>query len=229
MTTESPAYGLWLLVIINAAVFIIFAFSFTRPRTGRDWRSFGAFAAFIVALFTEMYGFPLTVYLLSGWLGSIYPGLDVLSHNSGHLWETLFGWNGDPHLNPLHLFSYVFIGGGFILLATAWDVLYKAQRERKLASTGPYAYVRHPQYMGFIAIMVGFLLQWPTILTLLMFPILVTMYVRLARREERDALREFGDEYVAYAQITPSFFPKFRSNRYESSKNEGNIPPAHDN
>jgi hypothetical protein len=103
MSLEIPAYGLWSLVVINSAVFIIFAFSFTRPRTARDWRSFGAFVAFLVALFTEMYGFPLTIYLLSGWLSSRYPGLDLFSHEAGHLWETLLGWRGDPHVNPVHL------------------------------------------------------------------------------------------------------------------------------
>ncbi|GIW07469.1 MAG: hypothetical protein KatS3mg060_2274 [Dehalococcoidia bacterium] len=101
-------------------MFIIFAFSFTHPRTGRDWRSFGAFSAFVVALFTEMYGFPLTIYLLSGWLGTRFPGLDLYSHNAGHLWETLFGWEGDPHLNPLHLLSNLLIFGGFVLIAAAW-------------------------------------------------------------------------------------------------------------
>lgn len=92
MKEDVPAYGLWPLVIINTAVFAIFAFSFTRPRSVRDWRSFGTFTAFLVALFTEMYGFPLTIYLLSGWIGSRYPGIDLFSHNRGHLWETLFGW-----------------------------------------------------------------------------------------------------------------------------------------
>src|SRR3990172_10655065 len=152
MTTEVPAYGLWWLVVINVAVFIIFAFSFSRPKTARDWRSFGAFSAFLVALFTEMYGFPLTLYLLSGWFGSRYPGLDLLSHNAGHLWETLLGWKGDPHFNPLHLASNVLIGGGFILLAAAWDVLYRAQRAGQLATAAPYAHVRHPHYVPFILI-----------------------------------------------------------------------------
>jgi protein-S-isoprenylcysteine O-methyltransferase Ste14 len=193
--------------VINAAVFIIFAFSFTRPRTARDWRSFGAFSAFLVALFTEMYGFPLTIYLFSGWLGSRFPGVNLLTHNSGHLWETLLGWKGDPHLNPLHLLSYVLIGGGFILLAAAWEVLYKAQRAHQLATTGPYARIRHPQYVGFVLIMLGFLVQWPTLLTLLMFPILVTMYVKLARREERETLAEFGPRYAHYAAVTPAFIP----------------------
>ncbi len=206
--SSPPAYGLWLLVIINSLVFIMFAFSFTHPRTSRDWRSFGAFSGFIIALFTEMYGFPLTIYLLSGWLGSRYPGLDLLSHDAGHLWNTLLGWKGDPHFNPLHLLSDVFIFGGFILLASAWKVLYAAQRTRTLATTGPYAYVRHPQYAGFMLIMLGFLLQWPTILTLMMFPVLVYMYVRLAQREEREVLTEFGETYARYAAQTPAFFPR---------------------
>lgn len=211
MTTEVPAYGLWWLVVINVAVFIIFAFSFSRPKTARDWRSFGAFSAFLVALFTEMYGFPLTLYLLSGWFGSRYPGLDLLSHNAGHLWETLLGWKGDPHFNPLHLASNVLIGGGFILLAAAWDVLYRAQRAGQLATAAPYAHVRHPQYVGFILIMFGFLLQWPTLLTLVMFPVLATMYVRLARREEREMLEAFGGEYARYAAATAAFVPQWRA------------------
>ena len=206
----APDYGLWSLVIINSLVFIIFAFSFTHPRTTRDWRSFGAFSAFIVALFTEMYGFPFTIYLLSGWLQSRYPRLDILSHNTGHLWETLLGSKGDPHFNPLHLLSNGLILGGFILLSSAWKVLYEAQRNHRLATARPYAYIRHPQYVGFVLILLGFIVQWPTILTLLMFPILVYMYGRLARREERDVLAEFGETYARYAANTPAFLPRMR-------------------
>jgi protein-S-isoprenylcysteine O-methyltransferase Ste14 len=208
MNDAMPAYGLWWLVVLNTAVFIIFALSFAKPQTARDWRSFGAFSAFLVALFTEMYGFPLTIYLLSGWLSSRYPGLDLLSHDAGHLWGVLFGWQGDPHLSPLHLVSYAAIAGGFWLLAAAWPMLYAAQRRGELAATGPYAAVRHPQYVGFVLILLGFLLQWPTLLTLVMFPILVTMYVRLARREEREALAAFGGEYARYAAVTPAFIPR---------------------
>jgi methanethiol S-methyltransferase len=210
MTHDAPAYGLWSLVVINIAIFAIFAYSFTRPRTARDWRSFGAFGAFLVALFVEMYGFPLTIYLLSGWLQRRYPGLDLLSHDAGHLWGTLLGWRGNPHLNPLHLLSNVLIAGGFILLARSWPVLYEAQQHGRLATTGPYAYVRHPQYLGFIVIMFGFLLQWPTVLTVLMFPILAWAYVRLARREEEEVRATFGEAYAQYAAVTPAFVPRIK-------------------
>jgi protein-S-isoprenylcysteine O-methyltransferase Ste14 len=211
MSEPMPAYGLWALVVINSAVFIIFAFSFFKPQTKRDWRSFGAFSAFIVALFTEMYGFPLTIYLLSGWLQSRYPKIDWLSHDAGHLPEMLFGWKANPHLGPFHLLSFAFIGGGFVLIANAWRVLYEAQRQGALATTGPYAFVRHPQYAGFILVMFGFLLQWPTLLTLVMFPVLVWMYVRLARGEEREVQAEFGEAYAHYAASTPAWWPRLRS------------------
>ena len=207
--TTSPAYGLWSLVIINSAVFIIFAFSFTRLPKGRDWRTFGTFSAFLVALFTEMYGFPLTIYLLSGWLQSRMPRVDILSHNVGHLWNTLLGWNIDPHVDPLHILSNVFIFAGFVILAKAWRALYNAQKEHALATTGPYAHIRHPQYAAFVVIMFGFLLQWPTIVTLTMFPVRMVMYVRLARKEERGALAEFGEAYAAYAAKTPGFVPRW--------------------
>ena len=193
--------------MINSAVFILFALSFAKPQTSRDWRSFGAFSAFLVALFAEMYGFPLTVYLLSSWLGQRFPQLDPFSHEAGHLWHTLFGWGGDPHFDPFHIVSYLLIGGGFWLLSAAWPVLHRAQRDGHLATRGPYAYVRHPQYAGFILIMAGFLFQWPTLVTLVMFPILVFMYVRLARREEADARAEFGVAYERYATRTPGWIP----------------------
>ena len=208
MNGQMPAYGLWFLVVINSAIFILFAYSFFKPQTPRDWRSFGAFSAFLVALFTEMYGFPLTIYFLSGWLQSHYPGIDWFAHDSGHLLEMLFGWKSQPHFGPFHLISFVLIGGGFVLISAAWRVLYAAQNAGELAATGAYAYVRHPQYVGFILVMLGFLFQWPTLLTLAMFPVLVWMYVRLARSEEREAEAEFGDEYDRYANKTPAFIPR---------------------
>jgi len=210
MNDAVPAYGLWSLVIINSAVFILFAFSFFKPRTGRDWRSFGAFSAFLVALFAEMYGFPLTIFLLSGWLQTRFPEIDWFSHDAGHLLEMIFGWRANPHFGVFHILSYVLIGGGFILIAAAWRVLYEAQRQGRLATSGPYDYVRHPQYAGFVLVMFGFLVQWPTLLTLAMFPILVTMYVRLSFVEEREASRMFGEAYERYAAAVPAFFPHWR-------------------
>ena len=225
MSQDVPASGLWALALINSAVFILFAFSFFKPRTKRDWRSFGSFSAFLVALFVEMYGFPLTIYLLSGWLAKRFPGVDFLSHDAGHIWYRIFGFEGDPHLNPIHILSNVLIVAGFFLLAGAWRVLFKAQSEGRLAASGPYARIRHPQYAAFIVIMVGFLLQWPTLITLVMFPILVMVYVRLAHREEREAAAGFGDAWRRYATATPRWFPRLGGRRSEASAKGESSPP----
>jgi methanethiol S-methyltransferase len=207
MTDQPAAYGLWLLVAINSSIFILFAFSFFKPQTKRDWRSFGAFSAFLVALFTEMYGFPLTIYVLSGWLQSRFPAIDWLSHDAGHLLEMIFGWKANPHFGPFHILSFALIGGGFVLISAAWRVLYAAQSQHALATTGPYARVRHPQYVGFILVMLGFFVQWPTLLTLAMFPVLVFMYIHLAQHEEREAIAVFGDDYRRYMARVPGFVP----------------------
>lgn len=209
MNETAPAYGLWSLVIINSAIFIFFAFSFIKPKTKLDWRSLGAFSAFIVALFVEMYGFPLTIYFLSGWLQSKFPQSDIFAHGSGHLWYVLFGFKGNPHTNPIHLLSNVMIFAGFYLIYRAWLVLHAAQQEGKLATSGPYALVRHPQYDGFILTMSGFLLMWPTLLTLVMFPVLVVVYIRLARQEEKLVRKEFGHAYDEYAMKVPAFLPRW--------------------
>jgi methanethiol S-methyltransferase len=209
METSSPAYGLWVLVIVNSAVFILFAFSFFRPRSSRDWTSFGAFSAFLIALFVEMYGFPVTIYLLSGWLQSRFPGVDWFTHDAGHLLEMAFGWRANPHFGPFHLLSFALIGGGFLLIASAWRILFEAQKDGQLATRGPYAYVRHPQYVGFVLVFLGFLVQWPTLLTLAMFPVLVAMYMRLARREEKEVRARFGQAYDRYASEVPAFVPRW--------------------
>jgi protein-S-isoprenylcysteine O-methyltransferase Ste14 len=155
-----------------------------------------------------MYGFPLTIYVFSGWLQTRYPQVDWLSHDAGHLLEELFGWRANPHFGPFHLLSFVFIGGGFILISAGWKVLYEAQRRGTLATTGIYAWIRHPQYVGFVLIMFGFLLQWPTLLTVAMFPVLVFMYWRLAKREEKEVLAEHGEAYALYMREVPGYFPR---------------------
>jgi len=118
-----------------------------------------------------MYGFPLTIYFLSGWLSTNYPDVNFYSHENGHLWHLLLNLD-------------------------------------ELATTGPYARIRHPQYVGFFLIMLGFLIQWPTILTLLMFPILTYMYYQLAKNEEREVRKEFGERYTDYAARVPAIIPK---------------------
>ncbi len=219
---NTPAYGLWGLVIINSIIFIFFAFSFFKPQTKTDWRTLGSFSAFIVALFAEMYGFPLTIYLFSGWLAKKFPGIDFLTHDSGHLLHTLLGLKGNPHFDVLHIISNVLIVVGFLLLSSSWRILYRAQKAGKLAVTGPYQYVRHPQYVAFILVMLGFLFQWPTLVTLAMFPILVWTYVRLSLREEKVVENEFGDVYRKYAQETPRFIPKF-GKLFGSGRAESNV------
>ena len=153
------------MFLVSTTVMLLFAVGLYQPAGRRDWRAMGAFAAFIVALFAEMYGSPLTIYLLSGWLGSRFPGLSV-SEGGGHLWADLTGWQGNPRLSPFHLASYVAIAGGFLLIWSGGRALWAAQRQRRIACEGPYARIRHPQYSGFLLIMVGYLVQWPTIPTL---------------------------------------------------------------
>jgi protein-S-isoprenylcysteine O-methyltransferase Ste14 len=207
---ESTDFGLWQIVFINSLIFLFLAFSFFQPRTKWDWRTFGAFSAFIIALFTEMYGFPLTLYLLSGWLSSRFPEINWFSHNSNHFFQTMLGWKGNPHFGPLHIVSDLLVLIGLILLAASWKILYRAQRNFQIACTGPYSFIRHPQYTAFIVIMIGFLIQWPTLPTLLMFPVLIWLYARLARREEQESLAQYGDAYASYAERTPRFFPRLQ-------------------
>ena len=209
---DEYGYGLWPLTVISTLALVIFAASFFRPSTTRDWRVLGGFAAFAVALFTEMYGFPLTIFLLAGPLGNWFPNLG-LTHAQGHLWNNLIGWQADPHLSPFHLAAYAFIGLGFWVIAAGWRQLYAAARAGELATAGPYAWLRHPQYAGFLAIMVGFLLMWPTLPTVAMFPVLVWMYRRLAIREEADVAARFGASWAAYADRTPRFMPRFEAPR----------------
>lgn len=206
--SNQTSYGLWSLVIINSAIFIFFAFSFFKPQTKTDWRTFGTFSAFVVALFIEMYGFPLSIYFLSGWLSTTFPQVNFFAHENGHLLHTLLGLEGDPHFDVLHILSNIFIVLGFFLLSSSWRILYKAQTSNSLATTGPYSYIRHPQYAAFTMIMFGFLLQWPTIPTLIMFPMLVFIYARLAVKEEKDIEKMFGETFRLYANKTPRFFPR---------------------
>lgn len=200
------AYGFWSLVVVNAALFVFFILSFLTPVKKREWRSMGVTIAFFVALFTEMYGFPLTIYILTGILGSRYPVLNPFSHASGHLWLTFFG-GGAAMMNVIHIISNGLVIIGFVIMWKGWKLIHGAKGE--LVTGGPYANVRHPQYSGLFIIMIGMLIQWPTIITAVMFPVLFYVYYRLSKREESEMIITFGDEYKRYMEKTPMFISRF--------------------
>jgi protein-S-isoprenylcysteine O-methyltransferase Ste14 len=200
-------YGFWSLVLVNVGIFVILTLSYLTPVKRREWRSFGVFAAFIVALFTEMYGFPLTIYVLTAVLGSRYPALNPFSHASGHLWITLLG-GGVWMSVVIHAVSNGLMLAGLLLMGAGWHRIHRAQGT--LVTDGPYAWVRHPQYSGLFLISIGLLVQWPTIITVATWPILIAVYYRLARREEREAEAVFGDAYRAYEVRVPMFVPRLR-------------------
>ena len=203
----SYAYGFWSLVVVNVGLFAFFLLSFLRPAKRREWRSMGATLAFFVALFTEMYGFPLTIYILTGFLGSKYPALNPFSHASGHLWLTFLG-GGVAMMTIIHVISNGLVIIGFSIMWKGWKLIHGAKGG--LVIDGPYAHVRHPQYSGLFIVMIGMLIQWPTIITALMFPVLVFAYYRLSKREESDMIKMFGDEYKRYIEKTPMFIPRLR-------------------
>ncbi len=199
------AYGFWSLVIVNIALFGFFILSFLTPFKKREWRAMGVTLGFFVALFTEMYGIPLTIYILTAILGSRYPALNPFSHASGHLWLTFLG-GGAAMMTAIHIISNGLTVIGLLIMWKGWRLIHGAKGG--LVTEGPYAYVRHPQYSGLFLIMIGMLIQWPTIITALMFPALVFIYYRLARREEEEMIRTFGEEYKRYTEKVPMFIPR---------------------
>lgn len=207
MHSEEYAYGMWVVAAFNVGIFLFFLLSFLKPRGSDEWRSMGVVTAFLVALFAEMYGFPLTIFMLSSWLGDTYPTLNPLSHKLGHLWVVVFGGSTTAWVIVMGL-SLAFMLVGYTLLSKGWTQIHASHG--KLVADGIYAYARHPQYTGLFLVISGFLIQWPTLITVLMAPLLLMAYVRLARFEERKALTEFGDAYREYVQRTPAFFPPLK-------------------
>lgn len=198
------AYGMWVVVAFNLGLFLFFTASFLAPRGRVEWRNLGVVTAFLVALFTEMYGYPLTIYLLTAWLGDAYPVLEPFNHKFGHLWVVVLGGSTFAWAIVMAL-SLLLLVAGYTLLSKGWRQVHAARGG--LVTDGVYAYARHPQYTGLFLVIAGFLVQWPTLLTLLMAPVLVVAYVRLARSEERILLKHFPQEYADYARRTPAFFP----------------------
>ncbi len=167
----------------------------------------GVTIAFIIALFTEMYGFPLTIYVLTAILGSRYPALNPFAHESGHLWVTFFG-GGAVTLTAIHIVSNGLMVAGFFIMASGWKRVHGAKGG--LVTEGVYAYVRHPQYSGLFLVTIGLLIQWPTIITILMWPVLIGAYYKLAKKEEKDMEKEFGEAYGRYRERVPMFVPRLR-------------------
>lgn len=206
----SYAYGMWPVVVFNILLFLFFVSSFLGTQKKFDWRSMGAFTAFIVALFTEMYGFPLSIYLLSSWMGKSYPVLNPFTHAHGHLWLVFLGLADSPTaMTILHLVSNLLIFLGLFIMQSGWTLIHASQGKR-LVTEGIYAYIRHPQYSEIFLITIGFLLQWPTIITLLMWPVLLVAYYRLAMKEERVVEKQFGKVFEEYKKRVPAFIPRLR-------------------
>lgn len=202
--TQEYAYGMWVIAAFNVGLFLFFFLSFLPPKRFAEWRNLGVVAAFLVALFSEMYGFPLTIYLLSGWLGDAYPVLQPFNHKFGHLWVVVFGGSSLAWVLVMGA-SLVLMVAGYILLSRGWRQVHGAHG--RMVTDGLYTYVRHPQYTGLFLVITGFLVQWPTFLTVLMAPVLVYAYIRLARSEEHYMLDQVGDPYLEYMHRVPAFVP----------------------
>lgn len=211
------AYSHWGLVVTMVAISLFFLLSFIPMRTRLGRRSGGTLLAFLIALFTEMYGFPLTIYLLAHFVGIHIP----LDHVSGHLLGDLLTYLGLGNgWIIVMVISNLLLLLGMWLIMTGWQLVYRA--EGQLVTSGIYAYIRHPQYTGIFVITLAFMIQWPTLATLLLWPFVMFMYVRLAKWEEADLLKAFPDEYAQYAKYVPRFIPHLWHHRSATGKVSSN-------
>jgi protein-S-isoprenylcysteine O-methyltransferase Ste14 len=195
--------GFWQLSIIMVVIASWILYRYVAPKGWREWTRAGLVQAFIIALYAEMYGFPLTIYLLTGWLGIKLPW----AHDTGHLWSYLFGWGPLGAMVEM-VVGYTFVFAGISVLAEGWREVYVATKEGRLATAKLYSVVRHPQYTGIFLAVFGQLIHWPTIPTVVLFPVIVWAYYRLAKKEEEQMVQKFGAAYETYRQTVPMFFPR---------------------
>ena len=183
----------WHIVLINILIFI----SFLIPLSFRrkiDWKEYGLVTAFFVSLFVEMYGLPLTILLASKSIDGPVVGLaDVI-----YEFEFL-GVNIAMDLAMFYASILIVIGTIFII--AGWYTLYKNIKKVDLVTTGLYSYSRHPQYFGFILIIIGWLVGWPTILTTIFALILIYKYIRVCKVEEKELAHI--EEYQNYKNNVP--------------------------
>lgn len=195
-------YCQWPLVAAYIALLGVFLYGILRPRRRVEWRSAGMAQAFVVALYAEMYGLPLTMYLVAWLTGRSEFAQD---HFHGHAWAFLFGW-GETGAIAFDVVGQVLIVAGALLALAGWRQIHRGQGV--MVTGGLYRFMRHPQYTGFLLFLVGSLVNWPTLPTLLMLPVLVWVYHRLARTEEAEAESVYGDAYREYRSRTGMFWPR---------------------
>lgn len=198
-------YGLWTSVVFNILFFGAFVLSFLKPRKKAEWRSMGVVTGFIVALFAEMYGFPLTIYLLVSLFGGRFVAATPFGHLQGHLLGTIFNLS-DPVILFICQLGNILMFTGIIIMGIGWWQIHRSQG--RMVTNGLYRLIRHPQYTGLFLLTLGMLVQWPTLITMLMWPILMITYYRLAKKEEAEMEEQFGQHYLLYRQVTPAVVPR---------------------